>query len=88
MAFRFTLPLSEIRNTARIESFSYAPRTQTLEVTYSLGDDSGGTYVEKSRHQIFVPDLPAAGVTRLNETVTRIFNYLVARGIIPAGTEV
>lgn len=87
MAFRFTLPLSEIRNIARIEAFSYTPSTRSMEVTYSLGDDSSGTYVEKSRHQIHVPDLPAAAIARLNETVTRLFNYLVARGIIPAGTE-
>lgn len=87
--WRYTSAQTETKNMARIGSvsFRFGERPAVI-IEYEIGDDTSGSFVAKERKHIEMDQpFPAAVVTLMENINTRALAFLVARGIIPAGTE-
>lgn len=81
---RFTAPQVVSATTAEVDSFTYHPHSGSVTVNY-LMKAPDGTIVRQS--QVTVSPIPGTVQTTLNTLVSRIYTYLQAQGLIPAGTE-
>ena len=86
---KYTASVQVTENVARVIHIMMMPQQELVEITYAIGEETGGTFVQTDTRSRIVSyaTLPAAVQTVLQDLETRALTYGVAQALFPAGTE-